>query len=393
MSFWDKLFRRKKKAIEYEEEENIGESFSPAFHRERFHVHDRRERETYIRGCLAQIADAEKELGLLEYEYGSVTSHLTDIEELERLPEEFGLEIRETAERLHQLEIAQTDYRRKKDRLSEEEFSRMEQMAEDAEEGIRKLKEAENYQRLVKSDLRKLNGEKHAYQYRLEELEGELKNYAGIAMICFITMGICLLVLVILQFALEFDTKLGYVLVVCAVALVMLRLFLKHNDGQKEMEQVSRDLNRLILLQNTVKIRYVNNKNLLDYLCMKFHVRNAGELETLWNRYQEEKKEREQMEQASRDFVYYQKELLRLLRCSRVKDTSIWLHQIPAILDRREMVELRHNLNSRRKALREQMDYNRNLAKAAQDEVKEISEKYPHYRGEILGWISEYEGK
>ncbi len=293
------------------------------------------------------------------------------------------------AEKLYALEKTQTGYREKKNRISEADFSRMEQLEEDAEDGIRKLKEAEDYHKLVKSDMRRLNGERHAYEYRQEEL----KNASGIAVICFIALVACLIVLFALQVALRFDTKLGYVLVICIAAAVILKLYLKHGDAGREIVRVERDINRLILLQNTVKIRYVNNKNLLDYLCLKFHVRKAAELEALWEKYKEEKTEREQMELASKDYEYYQKEFLRLLRQSRIRDTSVWLHQMGALLREREMVALRQGLVGRRKALREQMDYNRELAAAAQREVTDISGKYPKYKGEILTLISEYEKK
>lgn len=365
----------------------------PVFHRDHINIHNRQEREQYLRSVLEQIADAEREIHHLEYEYNMVTSHLTDIEELERLPDMMKIEIREIAEKLYALEKTQTGYREKKNRISEADFSRMEQLEEDAEDGIRKLKEAEDYHKLVKSDMRRLNGERHAYEYRQEELELELKNASGIAVICFIALVACLIVLFALQVALRFDTKLGYVLVICIAAAVILKLYLKHGDAGREIVRVERDINRLILLQNTVKIRYVNNKNLLDYLCLKFHVRKAAELEALWEKYKEEKTEREQMELASKDYEYYQKEFLRLLRQSRIRDTSVWLHQMGALLREREMVALRQGLVGRRKALREQMDYNRELAAAAQREVTDISGKYPKYKGEILTLISEYEKK
>ena len=57
------------------------------------------------------------------------------------------------------------------------------------------------------------------------------------------------------------------------------------------------------------------------------------------------------------------------------------------------MMELRQGLVSRRKVLREQMDYNRELARAAQAEITDISGKYPRYKEEILALISEYEKK
>lgn len=175
MSFWKRIFRRKGKnsipgVIEEGEEQAV-----PVFHRENISIHNKQEREQYIRSALEQIADAERELRHLEYEYNLVTSHLTDIEELERLPEMMRMEIREVAEKLCTIEETQAVYKRKKNRISDEEFSRIEQVEGDVEDGIRKLVEAEDYQKLVKSDMRRLNGEYHAYEYRQEELERELK--------------------------------------------------------------------------------------------------------------------------------------------------------------------------------------------------------------------------
>lgn len=393
MNFWKRIFgRREKNSISYDMEDGA-ERVLPVFHRETINMHSKGEREQYVKSCLEQIADAERELHHLEYEYNMVTSHLTDIEELERSPEEMRLDIREVAEKLDALKETQTGYEQKKNRISDEYFSRMEKMEKDVEEGLKKLREAEDYQKLVQSDMRRLNGELHAYEYRRDELEQELKNASGIAGICFIALMVCLIVLFVLQMALQFDTKLGYVLVVFIAAAVILKVFLRHGDAGREITQVEKDINRLILLQNTVKIRYVNNKNLLNYLYMKYQVEKAAELQSLWERYEEEKAEREQMEKVSKDYVYYQKEFLKLLRRARIRDTSVWLHQVDAVLEEKEMTLLRQGLVGRRKVLREQMDYNRRLAAAAQTEVTDISEKYPRYKEEILALVSEYEKK
>lgn len=393
MSFWKRVFRRKGKNDSSGLNGEGEEQSIPVFHRENINIHNKQEREQYIKSALEQFADAERELRHLEYEYNLVTSHLTDIEELERLPEMMRLEIREVAEKLCTIEDTQTVYKRKKNRISEEDFSRVEQVEGDVEEGIRKIKEAEDYQKLIKSDMRRLNGERHAYEYRQEELDGELKNASGMAVICFGALVVCLIILFILQVTMRLDMKVGYVLAVGVAAIVILKLFLRHGDAGREIVRVEKDINRLILLQNTVKIRYVNNKNLLDYLYLKFHVKRAADLEALWDKYTEEKEEREKMERASEDYVYYQKEFLKLLRNARIKDTSVWLHQARAIVEGQEMMRLRQGLFGRRKALRERLDYNRELAKTAQAEVTEISRKYPRYKDEILGWIGEYEQK
>lgn len=391
MNFIKKLFGRKKTHTGYgggPEEQNWDEG---VFRRENLEIHDRNQRNQYIKGALEQLADAEKELKQLTYEYNDVTSHLTDIEELERLPAPMLKGIKDTANKIIELEEEQTVYLKKKNRMSEADFIKMEKMEDTAQEAIQKLQEAEAYQKLVKSDLKRLNGEKHAYRYRQDELEQNMENYSGMAVICFIVMAVCLVVLFILQMALQFDTRLGYVLVVCFLSLVMVWLFLKHGEARRESYQISKDLNRLILVINKVKIRYVNNKNLLDYLRLKFHAESAAKLQSLWNAYQEEKREREELERASQDYTFHQKELLRQLRQSQIRDTSVWLHQVPAIVDAREMVELRHELNTRRQALREQMDYNKKLAQSAQKEVTEISRDYPQYADEILAMVGEYE--
>lgn len=390
---WRRIFGKKEKeGISYELEDGTEQTL-PVFHRENVNMHNKGEREQYVRSCLEQIADAERELRHLEYEYNRVTSHLTDIEELERSPEEMQLDIREAAEKLDSLKDAQEKYLKRESRISDADFERMEKVGADAEDGIRKLREAEEYQKLVKSDMRRLNGERHAYEYRRDELDRELKNASGIAGICFVALMAALIVLFILQVTLRIDTKIGYVLAVFIAAAVILKLFLRHGEAGQEIVRVEKDINRLILLQNTVKIRYVNNKHLLDYLCMKFHVKKSAELESLWCRYTEEKAQREQTELASKDYIYYQKEYLKLLRQARIRDTSVWLHQVGAVLHEREMSDLRQGLVSRRKALREQMDYNRQLAAAAQAEVADLSKSYPRYKGEILELIAEYENK
>ena len=64
--------------------------------------------------------------------------------------------------------------------------------------------------------------------------------------------------------------------------------------------------------------------------------------------------------------------------------------QPAALLDRREMVEMRHELILRRQALRKQMDYNNGVAETARKEIMDIAEKYPAYADEITRMVDEY---
>ena len=56
--------------------------------RDNIDMHDRKQRENYVKACLEQMAEASKELDTLGGEYNLVTSYLTDMEEIEAQPEE-----------------------------------------------------------------------------------------------------------------------------------------------------------------------------------------------------------------------------------------------------------------------------------------------------------------
>ena len=199
----------------------------------------------------------------------------------------------------------------------------------------------------------------------------------------------CVVMLLALQFFLEMNTRVGYLLAVAAVAVAITWSWVKYTDGDRELRHVERSVNRLILLQNKVKIRYVNNKNLSDYLCVKYSTKNAASLEKLWIQYQEEKEERRQFAEAEAKTEYYQKQLVDRMSNYRVASPERWIGQPAALLDKREMVEIRHDLIVRRQALRKQMDYNNGVADTAIEEIKDIADKYPSYAAEIMAMMEQ----
>ena len=150
-------------------------------------------------------------------------------------------------------------------------------------------------------------------------------------------------------------------------------------------------MNRIILLQNTVKIRYVNNVNLLDYLYVKYNVKNSKEWKMLYDAYEEEKRAREINEQNEEELDFYQAELLKNLRCYQLSDPRLWVRCPLALYDHKEMVEIRHEHIIRRQKLRAQMDYNKRMAKEGEKELRSLIAEYPQYSKEILGMMERYE--
>lgn len=355
---------------------------------------DEEQRHDYVKDCLERMADATKELENLTFEYDMVTSYLKDMEEIEALPPEESEQLKDCAKRVSLLQDSKANFMERPRRISDEQYQKMERIGDDVEEGFRKLTEAEDYQKLIKQDLSRLDGERHAYQYRRNEVMGIIADTRGMAIICVTALGLCIVLLILLQFFLDMNTKAGYLVTAAAAAFAITFIYVRHLEARKELHRVETGINKIILLQNKVKIRYVNNTNLLDYLCLKYGVSSAQELMNMWENYKIERLEREKFRKAEIDLDYNEKELLQILKRYQIKDPAVWLHQTEAILDHKEMVEIRHNLIIRRQSLRRRMDYNREVvAGGSQQEIKELVEKYPQYAKEIMTAVEEYEKK
>ncbi|MCM1191030.1 MAG: hypothetical protein NC123_04540 [Butyrivibrio sp.] len=386
MAFWSRLFGKRKKAEKQPEDwENL------VYDRDDVDFRDEEQRSRYITNCLEQMAEASKEINLLTGEYALVTSYLTDMEEIEALPEQEREGLNKIARQLLAHEQECERYRGKENRMDDNEYYQMRKQEDEVQEGIGKLKECENYGELVRQDLKRLDRERNAYEFRRSELEAMMNNFRGMSVIFMTAFVICMVLLVLLQFAFEMDTRMGYLLAVGAVVVAVAVLVVRYTDSEKELSRVERAVNKLIQLQNKVKIRYVNNKNLQEYLRMKYDTDSAAALEKLWTQYLQEKEERKEFAEAEAKTEYYQKLIVDRLKNYRVGAPDRWVGHPEALLDPREMVEMRHELIVRRQALRKQMEYNNGVAETARKEIMDIVNKYPAYAGEILAMVDKYD--
>lgn len=386
MGFFSRLFGRKRiQQVVEDDWENI------VYDREDVDFQHSEQRMEYVTNCLEQIAEATKEMNLLTGEYSLVTSYLTDMEEIEALPEEEREELNRIARRLVALDQERQRYREKKNRMADTDYYRMRGQETELAEGIVKLREGEQYGVKVKQDLQRLDRERHAYEYRKHEIETIMNNQRGMAIIFVVAFVICMLMLLVLQFGFKMDAQVGYLMAVGAVCLAITVVWAKYTGEERELKRVGKAINKLIQLQNTVKIRYVNNCNLVDYLYVKYNTRSSKDLEVLYNQYLEEKEERKQYAEAEAKIEYYQKQLVEKLSNYRVTTPDRWMRQPAALLDKGEMVEMRHELILRRQSLRKQMDYNNNIAETARREIMDIVSQYPAYAAEIMDMVERYE--
>ncbi len=397
MKWWDKIVAHFNK--EYEEEDLELEWEASTIEdwdwdslmkdRSLLKMQDEVERRKFIRGCGEQIKNASLKLDEVADEYNMVTAYLKDIEEIEALPQGEKDAIADSAKKVQVIEGARKEYKAKKNRLTDGQFYHMKRYEDVMPKPYEDIKKAEEYRDLIKSDLGKLEGEKHAYHYRKSELRHEMSNAKGMITICSMAMVVCILMLLVLQYGFEMDAQLGYILTIAAGTGIITLLYVRFLDCKSQLEKTEKGINKIILLKNTVNIRYVNNTNLLDYLYTKYKVNSGKELLKMWEKYQQEKQERSRDEQNREELDYYKDSLTSILKRYQLHDPDIWIHQTEALLDKKEMVEIRHSLVDRRQKLRVQIDYNKRLVTEAQKEINQVIKDYPSYKEEILQLVEQ----
>lgn len=385
MGFFQKLFGKRRQRYQEEEWDEL------LYTKDGVNFNNSQERNSYVDDCLEQMTVAAKELELLGGEYSLVTAYLTDTEEVEALPQDEQDALMVSAKRLRVVEQERKDYLSKDDRMQDSLYYSMREKEEEIGLGVQKLKEAEHAGTLIKQDLQRLSGERHAYAFRRDELLGMMENLKGMFLIFAGALVVCIIVLALLQFGLKLETGVGYFVAVVSAAIAFTVIWIKYTDAKRELRKVEKANNKIIQLQNKVKIKYVNNSNLLNYLYLKYQVENGKILEKRYEKYLQEKEERQQYEEAEAKRAYYIKQLTEQLVRFRVRYPERFIANIDALLNRKELVEMRHELIIRRQALRKQMNYNNGVIKQAKDEIVEVLIAYPEYEKEISNKLSDFE--
>ncbi len=377
-----------------EKSENPDDWSDISYNKGNINLDDALQRREYVENCLQQMAEASKALESLEQEYKDVTSHLRDLEEIEELPPEQRKELEAQAAKVLDNQNEREAFMNRHTRMTEVEFERMDRLQKEAKKGAKKLRDAEEYHKKIKNDLRRIDNEHQAYVYSKEELESTIINTRRLMIVCSVSLILAMFALFLMGALLGINVIYGCMVAILLAAIAITVLYTRNSSAQTELKTVNNTISRLIQLQNTVKIRYVNNKNLLDYLCLKFGVSDADGLDDMHDRFLQEREQREQFKAAEKNLDTNQKQLLALLRRLRINDPEIWLHQLSAIFDQEDAEKLRHDLVVQRQSLRKRMDYNRDVvAGNAKAEIELLAKEYPEYTQEILDMVSRYEEK
>ena len=304
-----------------------------------------------------QMIDISREIDDVRQEYDQITAYLNDIQIVEGLEGEQRKQLEDVATHISKLIKARNDYLNAEHKISDETFNQMEEMEAEIPNVIRRLQVNEADLETVKHDLNYLAAEKVEWSVVRQERKEEialLRKHSGIIMLAFGGLAILTSILSIMM---EWGMLPVFIVALMATLLAAYVIF-RMQECKKDIKQSDVNQNYIISLENRIKIKYVNAKNAVDYTCNRYHVKNSKELIFNYEQYIDICKERERFKQTNEELEYYKTRLVRILRGINLYDAKIWLNYANAIVNKDEMVELKHEYFTRRQFLRSQINYN-----------------------------------
>lgn len=339
--------------------------------------------EQYVVERLEQIIEVTKEIEDEKSEYRMVTSYLNDIQLLEDMPQEERAKITEVALNVVQLNASRTEFLNSAKKLSDAQFVQLEQEEREIPAAIKRLTANEMYRDTLKKDMKYLEREKSEWALRKEYLGHQQKNLKYALYISVGLAATAAVIMAMIQIITGTDLYYGWMTLVFVAAVTVCGLYIKMQNDSSEIMVAERNQNRAIVLQNKVKIKYVNIANAVEYACEKYHVRSAAELNQQWEYYLEAVKEREKYQRTNEDLEYFNGRLVRVLSQYKFYDAQVWVSQAAALVDPKEMVEVKHGLVSRRQKLRSRIEYNLGVVKEHKTEAEQLLNKVGDMRPQI----------
>lgn len=344
---------------------------------------DSRKIEQYVVERLEQMIELTKEIDEEKSEYRMVTSYLNDIQILEDMPEEEHKRVEEIAVNVVQLNASRTEFLNSAKKLSDSQFAQLEQMEAEVPAAIKRLMANEAYRDTLQKDMKYLEREKSEWVLRREYLIHQVKHLKNLLYVMVGIAATAAVILAVLQLVLEMNMFYGWLVWIFATALVICGIYLRIQSDSDEIAVTERSRNRAIQLLNKVKIKYVNIANAVDYACEKYHVQSGAELSKQWEYYLEAVKEREKYERTNDDLDYFKERLVRTLSQYKFYDAQVWVVQAAALVNPKEMVEVKHALINRRQKLRARMEYNMDIIKQQKKEAEQLLDKVGDMRPQV----------
>lgn len=360
------------------------------FELERPDIKNAEERIDYIAHLYEEIQEAKQLLEDAKKEYGKVTSFLKDIQLIDNAPEESEKVIKDVAAGIFELEKERETIQKHRYQFSGEQRLAQELNEGQVYEDINSLREYEQFMMNVKDDIRHLKEEKQNLRKEKKniiEKQSMLRVLTKSLTIISISM-VFLMIAVFLCF--EVDVTFAFIGLVAFLLIVLAIILYESRKNHTEMALNEKKINKAIRLLNKIKIKYVNTHNVINAITGRYYVKDSTELEYVANQYAKAKREWLQQNENTKTLANYNNVLVSELKKLGVKDYELWYYQAEALINPKEMVEIRHRLNTERQAIRERIDGIAEVNQKCLREMEEIRNMNAEYKQDVEDVLREY---
>ena len=238
-----------------------------------------------------QLKNADRIHNETIHEYNEIEKHLSDIRIYETLPKELRTGIVDLAGSIDGFEKQRQRYLEGNKIISDEKYKKMEMYADEIPEKLKVMEEQERYLMLVKNDMRQLEGEKGSVTYEKDEAVKKKKFLIKFFCFCIALLVVISIVLFVVGRSTGKSMLLPF-MVMAAIACIYTAYFVvtvkNCDDTVRKNDKLT---GRAVDLLNSVKIKYVNTLNALDYTYEKYGCNSHQELAYIWQGYKREKEE------------------------------------------------------------------------------------------------------
>lgn len=348
--------------------------------------------EVYVKQQCDIMEEAAEHIENVKAEYEAVTEEFNDIQLIDEAPQDIKNKIISCAEIIDSMMVDRRILKSTEHKLSNSAYRRMETFEDEIPSGIKLMQAQEEYYDAVKQDLRVLEGERMNLRLESKALVKRQLQIRSLARIAFAAMVVVFIIFIVSMVIVENDADTALFIVIslfAAILAVGMFAILKVTERNVLVTEIK--LNKATGLLNKIKIKYVNAANTLDYEYSKYGVKSAYELENKYKLYEEMKAEQSRMLDMTSSLNSAENDLESILRKLGLSDPHIWFGRVKAFINPKEMVEVRHELNTRRYKLRQQIEYNEKRIEEAKSNIKNATLSNPEHSDGAMRVIEMYE--
>lgn len=348
--------------------------------------------EVYVKQQCDIMEEAAEHIENVKAEYEAVTEEFNDIQLIDEAPQDIKNKIISCAEIIDSMMVDRRILKSTEHKLSNSAYRRMETFEDEIPSGIKLMQAQEEYYDAVKQDLRVLEGERMNLRLESKALVKRQLQIRSLARTAFAAMVVVFIIFIVSMVIVENDADTALFIVISLLAAILaVGMFAILKVTERNVLVTEIKLNKATGLLNKIKIKYVNAANTLDYEYSKYGVKSAYELENKYKLYEEMKAEQSRMLDMTSSLNSAENDLESILRKLGLSDPHIWFGRVKAFINPKEMVEVRHELNTRRYKLRQQIEYNEKRIEEAKSNIKNATLSNPEHSDGAMRVIEMYE--